>query len=99
MLSKLTATTPANAVPSAVERLLATPRSAPTSPASDLGDEVTITLNSKVSNAPSPRPTIISPRMTIPVPQLLPTTKDSKVNPMATSVKAMTAIRRGVIRP
>ncbi len=98
MLSRPTATTPAKAVPNAVERLLATPRNAPTSPASDWGADVTMTLNSSVSNEPSPRPTMSKPRMTIAVPQLLPTTNDSNVSPPATRAKATMAIRRGVKR-
>src|SRR5262249_41127457 len=70
-LSRATATTLANAVPSAVERLFATPRSAPTSPANSLGDKATSTLNNSVSSAPSPIPATISPAITVGVPQSL----------------------------
>src|SRR5215471_18762910 len=62
--SSPTATTLANAAPSAFETLFATPRNAPTSPASRLGDADTSTLNSSVSSVPSPIPTRSRPRMT-----------------------------------
>ena len=87
-LSTPTTSVPMRAVPTEAARLLAVPRSAPTSPASSLGDEVTSTLKSSVTSAPWPMPKATRPSRTGKVLQLLLTTKASHNAPAATSVKA-----------
>ncbi len=93
-----TVSTPARAVPSAVDRLLAVPRNAPTSPANSLGDDVTRMLNNSVSSDPSPRPNDDRLMMTAGVPQPLPMVKASKTRAADTMLKATMAIWRGVNR-
>src|SRR5262249_26728513 len=76
-----TATTLANAAPIAFETLFATPRNAPTSPASRLGEADTSTLNNSVRSVPSPMPTRIRPEMTAKVPQSWPTLNATTTRP------------------
>src|SRR5262245_51962488 len=90
-----TATTLANAAPSAFETLFTTPRNAPTSPASRLGDSDTSTLNSSVSSVPSPMPTRSRPRMTATVLQSLPTLKATITRPIVTRIYEATPRLRG----
>src|SRR5262245_55842239 len=87
-----TATTLANAAPSAFETLFATPRNAPTSPASRLADADTSTLKSSVSSVPSPMPTRSRPRMTATVLQSSPTVKATATRP--TAIRTNEAIPR-----
>src|SRR5262245_56633106 len=96
--SSPTATTLAAAAPSAFETLFATPRNAPTSPASRLGDADTSTLNSSVSSVSSPIPTRRRPRMTATVLQSLPTVKATTTRPIAIRMNEAIPRRRGETR-
>ena len=76
-LSRPTRSAPDTAVPTAAARLLVVPRSEPTSPASSLGEDVTSTLNSRVTSAPCPIPNKTRPISTGTALQSLRTTKAS----------------------
>ena len=97
-LSTPTTNTLAKAVPTAADRLLVVPRSAPTSPANSLGEAETRTLNTSVSSEPCAKPTTIRLTITSGVPQSFRTTKASHTSPTATIAKPMRPIWRGVSR-
>ena len=72
------------------------PRSEPTSPASSFGEDVTNTLNNKVTSEPWPMPNSTRPNSTGIELQSLCTTKASHSSAVAHSPKPKTPILRGV---
>ena len=84
------------AVPTAAARLLVVPRSEPTSPASSCGEDVTNTLNNKVTSDPWPMPNSTRPNITGTELQSLRTTKASHNSAVAHRPKPIIPIFRGV---